>query len=74
MVIYDFLDVYYKHQHLGANIMTYREFQHTDTYKILIGAGQLISSITSFLVSVLKHTSKALLWITQKAYFWIVKR
>ncbi|MFA0442244.1 hypothetical protein BCU66_000370 [Vibrio sp. 10N.286.49.B1] len=54
--------------------MTYREFQHTDTYKILIGAGQLISSITSFLVSVLKHTSKALLWITQKAYFWIVKR
>ncbi|MCG9627077.1 hypothetical protein L1D34_19770 [Vibrio mediterranei] len=54
--------------------MTYREFQHTDTYKLMIGTGELISSIASFLFTLITAITKAGIWLTKKTYLWIAKR
>ncbi|MCG9787107.1 hypothetical protein L1D61_08085 [Vibrio mediterranei] len=54
--------------------MTYREFQHTDTYKLMIGTGELISSIASFLFTLITTMTKAGVWLTKKTYSWIAKR
>ncbi|WP_160171234.1 hypothetical protein [Vibrio sp. ER1A] len=54
--------------------MTYREFQHTDTYKLMIGTGELISSIASFLFTLITAIAKAGVWLAKKTYSWIAKR
>lgn len=46
--------------------MTYREFQHTDTYKLMVGTGELISSIASFLFTLITAIAKAGVWLAKK--------
>jgi hypothetical protein len=52
--------------------MTYKEFQHTDTYKLVVGTGDLLTSIANFSFTVIKAVAKASYWIARKTYVWIV--
>lgn len=53
--------------------MTYREFQHTDAYKLMVGTGDLITSIANFSFTVIKSVARAIYWIARKTYLWIVQ-
>lgn len=55
-------------------MMTYREFQHTDAYKLMVGTRDLITSIANFTFTVIKTVAKAGYWVTRKTYFWIAQR
>lgn len=53
--------------------MTYRELQHTDSYKLFMGAFELLSVTFQFTYSVIKSLSKASFWLIKKTYLWVAK-